>query len=156
MIRPRQFTICLCLLATLLATPLTVMAWSLQDSTGKTLSQDSYSGQWVLVNFWATWCNDCMKEIPELVRVEHDKAKAVAIIGVAVQYRDPQKVLNFARKKGMDYPIVLGNEDTAAEFGGIRGLPESFLYAPGGKLVRHFHGPQTEASIEQAMQQSPR
>jgi thiol-disulfide isomerase/thioredoxin len=141
----------LCLAAVLLVTPAMAMAWSLQDSTGRTLSPASYPGQWVLVNFWATWCPPCKQEIPELIRLQHDKAGTLTIIGVAVSYRDSQVVLDFAREQGIDYPIVLGNEDIAAEFGGIRGLPESFLYAPDGKLVRRFEGPQTESTIEQAL-----
>lgn len=155
MLWPRWMIACFYLLAALLATPGSAGAWSVEDSTGKTLNQASYPGQWVLVNFWATWCTDCAKEIPQLVRLQHDKVGTLAIIGVAVDYRDPQAVLNFARQEGIDYPIVLGNEDTAAEFGGIRGLPESFLYAPDGSLVRRFPGPVTEPLIEKILAHSP-
>jgi thiol-disulfide isomerase/thioredoxin len=154
LLRPKRMAVYLCLLAALLAAPVIAGAWTLQDSTGKTLGPATYPGQWVLVNFWATWCTDCAQEIPQLIRLQHDKVGTLAIIGVAVDYRDPQVVLNYARQEGIDYPIVLGNEDTAAEFGGIRGLPESFLYAPDGALVRRFPGPVTETMIEDILKHS--
>jgi thiol-disulfide isomerase/thioredoxin len=135
----------------LLSAPSVAGAWSLHDSSGRTLSPASYPGKWVLVNFWATWCPPCKQEIPELIRLQHDEAAKLAVIGVAVSYRDPQAVMAFARKAGINYPIVLGSADVASEFGGLGGLPTSFLYAPDGKLVQRFQGPQTEAAIEQAM-----
>ena len=128
---------------------------ALRDFPGKPQSLVVHRGQWVLVNFWATWCRPCRQEIPELVRLQHDESGKLAIIGIAVSYRDPDAVLAFAREHGIDYPVVLGNEDVAAEFGGFEGLPSSFLYGPDGVLVRRFAGPQTEASIEQAMGLSP-
>jgi thiol-disulfide isomerase/thioredoxin len=135
--------------------PVPACAWTLQDMQGHTLDQGAYHGQWVLVNFWATWCPPCRKEIPELVRLQHDEAGKLTIIGIAVSYRDPQSVSDFVRRHGMGYPIVLGNAGTAAEFGGFRGLPASFLYGPDGRLVHRFEGAQTEASIDQAMGLSP-
>jgi thiol-disulfide isomerase/thioredoxin len=122
---------------------------------GHTLDQSAYHGQWVLVNFWATWCQPCRQEIPELIRLQHDEAGKLTIIGIAVSYSNPQSVTDFVRQHGMGYPIVLGNADMAAEFGGFMGLPASFLYGPDGRLMHRFEGPQTEASIEQAMGLSP-
>ncbi len=137
----------------LLCTPVVAGAWTLPGNNGRTLSPATYPGKWVLINFWATWCTDCQKEIPGLIRLQHDDAAKLTVIGVAVSYYDPQVVLGFARKEGMNYPIVLGNQDTVAEFGGIRGLPESFLYAPDGTLVRRFPGPVTESMVVQAIKQ---
>jgi len=138
-----------------LLAPAPVRAWTLQDMAGKTLNQADFHGRWVLVNFWAPWCQPCRQEIPELVRLEHDAPAGLSVIGIAVSYRNPQSVVDFVRRHHMDYPIVLGSADMAAGFGGIRGLPTSFLYGPGGRMVHRFEGPQTEAAVEQVMVQSP-
>lgn len=135
--------------------PAPAHAWTLQDMAGKTLNQADFHGRWVLVNFWAPWCQPCKQEIPELVRLEHDAPYGLSVIGIAVSYRNPQSVIDFVRRQHMDYPVVLGSADMAAGFGGIRGLPTSFLYGPDGHMVHRFEGPQTEASVEQVMVQSP-
>lgn len=143
------------LLILLLWTPFTGSSWaaenwSLKDVEGQTHQLSTYRGKWVLVNFWATWCPPCVAEVPELTKIllkHHD----LVVIGVAEGYRDPQEVLDFVRDKHIDYPIILGNEDTAAEFGGINGTPTSFLYSPTGELTGSHEGILTEADILQMM-----
>jgi len=131
--------------------PAPARAWMLQDLAGRTLNQADFHGRWVLVNFWAPWCPPCRQEVPELVRLGHDAPDGLAVIGIAVSYRDPKAVTDFVRRHRMDYPVVLGSTAMAAEFGGLRGLPTSFLYGPSGRLVHRFEGPQTEAAVEQVM-----
>lgn len=131
--------------------PAPAHAWTLHDTAGKTLNLSDFHGRWVLVNFWATWCHPCRQEIPQLIRLQHDAPGGLTVIGIAVSYRSPETVADFVRRHGMDYPIVLGDADLAGEFGGFMGLPASFLYGPGGKLVHRFEGPQTEASVEKVM-----
>jgi hypothetical protein len=73
------------------------------------------------------------------------------VIGVSVQYKKKQEVTDMAKNLSITYPIVLGDEDTAADFGGIEGLPTTFIYSPDGKLVTKQDGPVSQQSIEQAM-----
>jgi thiol-disulfide isomerase/thioredoxin len=124
--------------------------WSMKDSDGNKLTLAGFSGKWVFVNFWATWCQPCADEIPLLVKLRREKENFV-LIGVAILYQHKSDVLEFARKKGMSYPIVLGDEDIAAEFDEIDELPTSFLYDPSGKLVYKHAGPITSEEIERAM-----
>ena len=77
------------------------------------------------------------------------------VIGVAVQYENKKEVLDVAKSKAVSYPIVYGNEDTAGDFGGLTGLPTSFLYAPSGKFVGRHEGPLTQREVEQAIGQKP-
>ncbi len=108
----------------------------------------------MLVNFWAPWCPPCVEELTELVSLQkqhHD----LLVIGVAVQYETKQEIMGVAKSKSVSYPIVFGNEDTAGDFGGLTGLPTSYLYSPSGKLVGHHDGPLTQNEIEQAIEQKP-
>ena len=78
-------------------------------------------------------------------------SKDLQVIGVAVMYRARQDVTNVVKNKAISYPIVFGNEDIASDFGGVSGLPTSFLYSPSGKLVGQHQGPLTRQQLEQAM-----
>jgi len=125
-------------------------SWSLLASNGIRYSLDGLHGKWVLVNFWAPWCPPCLAEMPDLAKFQ-DSHKNIQIIGVAVMYRARHDVTDIAKEKALTYPVVFGSEDIASDFGGVSGLPTSFLYSPSGKLVGLHQGPLTPKQIEQAM-----
>lgn len=128
--------------------------WSLKDSKGVTHTQGGEKGKWVLVNFWAPWCSSCLEEMPGLEALQK-RHKDLLVIGVAVMYREQQEVLDVVREKSLSYPIVLGNEGIASEFGEMPGMPTSFLYTPSGRLVGRHPGPLTPRDVEQAMEHAP-
>ncbi len=128
--------------------------WSLKDKDGIHYTLSDLHGKWVLVNFWATWCPPCLQEMPDLDAIQKQH-KDLQVLGVAVMYQSRKEVLDMVAKLSISYPIVLGNEDTAGDFGGLDGMPTSFLYSPSGKLVGHHQGPLTKTEIEQAIEQKP-
>lgn len=134
---------------TLLLMTTSAWAFSFTDSKGKVQSLEAYKGKWVLVNFWATWCPPCLEEIPDLISLndKYSKTKLV-VIGVAMDYRDPKQVIEFADSMFITYPIVLGNAKIAAQVGKVEGLPTSYLYNPEGKLVAYQVGALTTAAVE--------
>ncbi|OIR01191.1 thiol-disulfide oxidoreductase ResA [mine drainage metagenome] len=128
--------------------------WSLKDKDGVHYRLSEQKGKWVLVNFWAPWCEPCLQEMPSLDALQK-LHKDLLVIGVAVLYRKNQEVMDAVRSTSVSYPIVLGNEDIASDFGEMKGMPTSFLYSPSGKLVGHHDGPLTQADIEQVMARQP-
>ena len=128
--------------------------WSLKDKDGTHYTLSNLQGRWVLVNFWAPWCLPCIQEMPDLVALQQQH-KDLQVIGVAVMYGSRKEVMDMVSKLSISYPVVFGNEDTAGDFGGLDGLPTSFLYSPSGKLVGHHQGILTQSEIEQAMAQKP-
>jgi thiol-disulfide isomerase/thioredoxin len=124
------------------------MAFSLTDSQGKVHRLEAYKGKWVLVNFWATWCPPCLEEIPDLVALHEDSKNNLVVIGIALDYKNPKQVLEFADQMMISYPVVLGNYAMAAQIGPVRGLPMTYLYNPQGKLVAQNMGPLTRADVE--------
>jgi thiol-disulfide isomerase/thioredoxin len=132
----------------LLALTATAHAFTLTDSRGKTHRLADYKGKWVLVNFWATWCPPCLEEIPDLIALHENKRNHLVVIGVAMDYRDPKQVIDFAEQQMISYPIVLGDSRSTEEVGPVRGLPTTYLYNPEGKVVAYNVGALSRATVE--------
>jgi thiol-disulfide isomerase/thioredoxin len=130
------------------------------DGTDVTLEQ--YKGKVVLVNFWATWCQPCRVEIPWLLEFsERYGPQGLVIIGVAMDDEGKRVVEPWLRSQTfqvngrpgmMNYKIVLGNEAIADKFGGMIGLPTSFLYARDGKRVKTVLGLLNHDDLEKAIE----
>ena len=121
--------------------------FSLKDLAGKTHTLGGYKGRWLLVNFWATWCPPCLDEIPDLIAL-HDGRKDLAVIGVALEYKDAQEIRKFADDNLMSYPVVLGNDRILQQFDQADVLPTTYIYDPQGRLVKVHHGLLTRQYIE--------
>lgn len=123
------------------------------DSTGKKLTLSGYKGKWVLINFWATWCPPCLKEIPDLVSL-YESRKDVMVIGVAMDYQDPKTVLKFADSLSISYPIVFGDKKIAAQIGPVSMLPTTYLFNPAGQPAAYKIGLISRESLEEFMRES--
>ena len=124
--------------------------FTLPDSLGKTHRLGDYKGKWVLVNFWATWCLPCVKEIPEFNALyEAHKGKDLVVLGIAMDFENPKEVIDYARKLSMSYPLILGDDKMIEQFDRVVGLPTSYLYDPKGSLVLKKVGTLPVETIEQ-------
>lgn len=119
-----------------------------QDETGKQVSFAEVSkGKPVLVNFWATWCGPCVKEMPDLAALSEEyKSKGGLVIGISVDRDDDALVLvsDFVKEKNVTYPIVIDNGDLETAFGGLRGIPTTFYIDKEGKIVKKLVGLQSK------------
>jgi thiol-disulfide isomerase/thioredoxin len=144
------------LLLLLLTLPLSSRAaeFQLVDMQEKIHRLADYRGKWVLVNFWATWCTPCLREIPELTSLHNaHKDKDLIVIGIALDSGSSKKVADFARAHGISYPVVMGDRKITAQIGAIEVLPASYLYNPKGEQVSYHAGEVTRASIEAYIKQ---
>lgn len=123
--------------------------FSLEDMQGKMHRLADYRGKWVLINFWATWCPPCVSEIPALTSL-HDahKDNDLVVIGIAIDSGSRRKVADFAKARGISYPVVMGNAEITAQIGEMEVLPTSYLYAPNGEQVSYQPGEVTREGIE--------
>jgi cytochrome c biogenesis protein CcmG/thiol:disulfide interchange protein DsbE len=123
------------------------------DLDGKTFSLASGRGQYVVVNFFASWCIPCQKEQPELVTFgqRHAQIGDAAILGVVYDDR-PDKVRQFLGDHGGDWPVV--DAPAAKVDWGVRGVPESFLVAPDGTVLSHIVGGVTAGGLDDLLRQA--
>lgn len=140
---PILLSLCLLFLAT------GANAFELMDSKGKSHKLSQYKGKWVLVNYWATWCPPCLAEIPDLASLHRDKRNNLVVLGVAMEYQDPQQVLDFARAQKIPYPIILADDRAIEQIGPVRGLPTTYLYNPQGQQVAYNVGMLSEDAVKQ-------
>jgi thiol-disulfide isomerase/thioredoxin len=129
--------------------------FSWTDENGKKVTFAEFSkGNVVLVNFWATWCGPCKRELPDLIALHNEyKGKDVKIIGISVD-RDAnvlELVRNFAAEANLTYPIVIDNGDLEMAFGGIRGIPTSFFVNKNGEIVKKMIGLQSKGTFQAAL-----
>jgi peroxiredoxin len=131
-------------------------AITLTDLSGNTLSPSSYKGQVVLINFWAAWCTPCRAEIPQFMTLQ-DQYGSRGFQAVGISLDDPESALrDFCRESKVNYPIVMGNQKLAEAFGGVLGLPTTFLIGRDGLIHAKYEGatdfPKLEREITTLLQ----
>lgn len=115
---------------------------------GRNVSLDSMKGRWVVVNFFATWCVPCRVEHPELKQFEaqHQGANSPTILAVAYDKNDIDSARSWFAQQGGDWPVVPDSGGTAISYG-VRGLPESYVVNPDGKIAAQVTGGVTAAEL---------
>jgi len=114
---------------------LSAHAFELTDTAGSSQRLADLKGKWVVVNFWATWCAPCVKEIPDIAVFAKEQGDKARVLGVALDWDDEKQVTAFARKVGHTYPLVLGTDASEKAFGKMKGLPTTIVYDPAGKVA---------------------
>lgn len=125
----------------------TGLDFELPDLDGQPHSLGDYRGQWVVVNYWATWCRPCRKEIPDLSRL-HAERDDITVLGLTFEDIDTEAVKIFLEDYPASYPILMVDVyEPPPELGAPRVLPTTFLIDPGGVLLETWLGPVTSQMI---------
>ena len=114
--------------------------FSRSDLSHRKIVLSSYRGKIVLLNFWATWCEPCLTEMPTFVEWQKQYgSKDFQVIGISMDDAAPEVIATASRLK-LNYPVVMGDEYLGDDYGGVLGLPVTFLIDRGGKIQGRYQG----------------
>jgi peroxiredoxin len=117
----------------------------------KSVNLAAYRGKVVLLNFWATWCAPCQFEMPRFaVWQAKYGSRGLQVIGISMD-DDPQAARSLSKKLGLNYPVAMGDEKLGRLYGGVLGLPLSYLIDRQGKVRAQFQGEVDLNSIEEQL-----
>jgi peroxiredoxin len=123
-------------------------AWQLQDLDGKTVKLSDFKGKVVILDLWATWCPPCVAEIPNFVALQKQyKKQGLVVIGISLD-DGPKIVSSFVKNHGMNYVVVMGDDEVAMKYGADVGIPITLVIDPKGNVVHNYLGVADKSVLE--------
>ena len=120
----------------LIATQSKAVDYELPDVDGQMQSLDQYQGKWVIVNYWATWCGTCMKELPDLVSMhENNKDKDIVVVGVNFEFIGNRQLRKFVSQQSIPYLMLHSEPVPVTALGKVPALPTTYIIDPHGSVV---------------------
>lgn len=108
---------------------------TLKDIQGRYIRLSDYRGKVVLINFWATWCPPCRKEVPDLIRLQREyRSRDLQVIGVTYPPQKLAEVRRFVRRAKVNYPVGLGTKETKLLFSQSEALPMTIVIGTDGRV----------------------
>jgi len=122
--------------------------------TGEKLSMQSLRGKVVMVNFWATSCTTCVKEMPAMVQTYNKyKDKGLEFVAVAMSYDPPNYVLNYAQTRSLPFKVALDTQgDIAKSFDDVKLTPTTYVIDKSGKIIKRYVGEPDFAALHQLLE----
>lgn len=116
---------------------------------GGSFDLSKQSGKWVIVNYWATWCSPCLKELPDISAYVTAHKDKVAAIGLDFEDSDKADVEKFLKTHVLSYPVAqIDIDNPPKDFDPPKGLPNTYIVAPDGHVAKVFMGPITTKDLD--------
>jgi len=122
--------------------------FTLNKISGEKFKLSSLQGKVIILDFWATWCPPCQSEIPDFIQLKKDyEKKGLEIVGISLD-KTESVVKEFFDKNGINYIVVMGNNDLGDKYGGISGIPTTFIIDRKGNIVNKHIGATLKEDFE--------
>jgi thiol-disulfide isomerase/thioredoxin len=131
-----------------LSAPYALDHFTAPDLNGRPVSSASWRGQVAVVNFWATWCVPCRREIPALVALQDRYKGRIVVVGIVDDNASDQSVRQFAATLGVNYPLLRASMDLTRRFPSVEALPTTVLVDPRGQVAVAYAGELQMAELE--------
>ena len=132
-----------------------------KDGAGKDRSLKDYRGKVVMLNFWGTWCPPCRAELPDIVKLRNElQSKGFEVIGLGVNERPRNgmtveaQVADFAKKNNLAYPLLIANGELIEAYGGLEGVPTTFIVNGKGEVIEKLIGMRDETTFRNAIKKA--
>ena len=126
--------------------------FTLSDMRGNEVSLSDFKGNIVIINFWATWCGPCRFEIPDLMDLQEKYNGDLVVLGVSLDYDGPSVVPQFAERLGISYPVLYDNGRVAHRYGGVTGIPTTFVIDRDLNVYKRYIGYRPQTVFEKDIQ----
>ncbi|KTD14942.1 TlpA family protein disulfide reductase [Legionella israelensis] len=123
----------------------------LKKLKGENIPFSSLKGQWVFINYWASWCESCIGEIPALNQFAKENKKRATVFAVNYDALPTTQQLSLVRQYNILYPSLQNDPAKELKLGDIRGVPVTFVFDPQGRLVETLYGPQSVNSLNRIL-----
>lgn len=123
----------------------------LTQMAGQKIPFSSLKGKWVMINYWASWCQPCLDEIAELNAFYKKNKAKVALFAVNFDGASLEEQLYLVQRYDIQYPSLAKNPGRQLGLGEIQGVPATFIFNPEGRLQKRLYGGQTQASLNKAL-----
>ncbi|MEM5438182.1 TlpA disulfide reductase family protein [Paraburkholderia diazotrophica] len=123
--------------------------------SGQKVSTADLKGKVYLVNFWATSCDTCMKEMPQMIQTYNRfKDKGLEFVAVAMSYDAPMYVTNYTETRRLPFKVAMDDGSAAKQFGNVQLTPTTFVIDRNGKVLKRYVGEPQFAELDQLLQKA--
>jgi len=128
----------------------TKLNFVLQDTNGNSVSLTDFRGKVLILDFWDTWCPPCKMEIPGFINLySHYRDQPFQMIGIALGRKGVGAVKEYMKEKGMNYPVLLANNEILRGYGCCRGIPTTYVLDKKGNIYKTYVGYREESVFEE-------